>query len=670
MSTSYPTPAASPNLGTFASSTSPLNPPAPPLPDATDPEIQKLAWLREKLDEGRAFLAAQPNYDRITRSIEVIMGTDDQKAYDVRSTVSFTRTNRVGKIFSDLTAQLTDIKPFWEYSTFNRKFEQHASNYSKLATSWYQRRDCDVVWGEIVQFDQVAGAGYFHLVWDSELQDITCHSENPQNVIPIDPKSNRSLEDCMGVIVCRKVPTSYIRTRYKRNVPSDEEGSVANWLKRGIETLGDIASPLLKWGKSNRVAQAPPRIPCTTLYTAYVKDYRHNNEEDLGVDFDGSPIEIGEFMDGPDGKRIPANNWSYLVGVGEPLYPRRRMILWAGDVCLYDGPNMFWHGQFPITKFTLDPVPWSWFGRTSIGQLLTLQVSLNKLLRNVDDHINQVAQPGSVHDKNNVSPSTYNSFNTREAGWKIRQNPIAGKGIQIINPPPLDSSVMEHRDWICNEMEKLAGTVDISQLMSLAQLPSNSTVESIINGLTPTNRRRSRLMEAFQRQVAMQLAFNFTQFYTLPMRLSILGPDGITQDDFDFDPGTIIPDFMDSDYNEQGEISAEAFARGPLPRYDRTREWMRQLVFKITPGSLLNSAQLDITLMYFQLFRAGVIDPITLMEKMNIPNIGVEKIPPQVRTILERLAWCQMVGLVPNISAAGRKASGQEPPEIKVSESG
>lgn len=110
--------------------------------------------------------------------------------------------------------------------------------------------------------------------------------------------------------------------------------------------------------------------------------------------------------------------------------------------------------------------------------------------------------------------------------------------------------------------------------------------------------------------------------------------------------------------------------RGPLPRYDRTREWMRQLVFKITPGSLLNSAQLDVTLMYFQLFRAGVIDPITLMEKMNIPNIGVEKIPSQVRTILERLAWCQMVGLVPNISAAGRKASGQEPPEIKVSESG
>jgi hypothetical protein len=294
---------------------------------------------------------------------------------------------------------------------------------------------------------------------------------------------------------------------------------------------------------------------------------------------------------------------------------------------------------------------------------------MNRLLRVVDDHASQVAQPGSVHDKNSVSRSMYESFDTRRAGWKIYQNPLAGKGIQIVNPPPLDNVIKEHIAWIQAEMSELSGLTDMRQLLDLNQIPSTSTVESIIRSMSPALRFRSRVMEAFARDFAMQVAYNFSQFTSITMRTAELGPGSITQDDFDFDPGSMIPQYIHPDdlNAETGEPTEGAILRGPRPRYDRAREFLRRFVFKIAPGSLLNAAQVEQKLIYLQLARAGWMDIFTLWEILGIPNIGV--LPDNVRTIPERLIYQQALGLTGIVSPAGRKASGQETPRLVTKES-
>ena len=166
----------------------------------------------------------------------------------------------------------------------------------------------------------------------------------------------------------------------------------------------------------------------------------------------------------------------------------------------------------------------------------------------------------------------------------------------------------------------------------------------------------------------MQLAYDFSQFYTLPMRVIELGPGGVTQDDFDFDPGSMLPDFVhDKDYSADGSIDPEALLRGPMPRWDRAKEFLRRFVFKIAPGSWLNSAQVEQKMIYLQLTRAGWMDIFTLWEVLGIPNIGV--LPDNVRTIPERILYQQQMGLSGDINAAGRKASAQEPPRIVTKES-
>jgi hypothetical protein len=155
------------------------------------------------------------------------------------------------------------------------------------------------------------------------------------------------------------------------------------------------------------------------------------------------------------------------------------------------------------------------------------------------------------------------------------------------------------------------------------------------------------------------------------MRMAILGPGGVTLEDFDYDPGSLIPDHVHaSDFDESGNVTPEAMARGPLPRYDRAKETLRQMTMHIAPGSLLTSSELMDKMLYLQLARMGALDTLTLLEKMGIPN--AEK-------VLQRLTVQAQMGMQAE-SPVGRPPSGQQPPQmqprtdgtggIKVSESG
>ena len=73
-------------------------------------------------------------------------------------------------------------------------------------------------------------------------------------------------------------------------------------------------------------------------------------------------------------------------------------------------------------------------------------------------------------------------------------------------------------------------------------------------------------------------------------------------------------------------------------------------------------------MLYMQLGRTGAIDIVSMLEKLNVPNLGL---PADFPTgILQRLQWQQANGIGMAVNPAGRKASGQQGPRTKISESG
>ena len=378
---------------------------------------------------------------------------------------------------------------------------------------------------------------------------------------------------------------------------------------------------------------------------------------------------MGMFANAP---RIPANTWSYLAHPKEYLYPRGnlRQVVFTRSAVIYDGPSLYWHGKIPILKLTPEPSLDSLLGYAPGWDLLSLQDSLDWNLRVIDDHNAQVAQPMVIGDEMSIGPNGMKKINSRKPGAKILQNPM-GKGVQIQPPPPLDNSIQEHIEWIMREMDDISGVIDLKNLSALNQIPSTETVDKMIESKSWLLQGRSRVIEAFMREFAEQMLYNFSQFYDMKKRYTILGPSGIGPEDFDFDPGTFIPDYVHpEDFDSFGGITQAALDRGPLPRYDRAKEVIRQMHFFIAPGSLLSASDVTRKMLYMQLYRMMLCDPWTLAEVLGVPNMGVP--PDGAKTIPERIAAAMAMGIIappspvnPIDPGPGRKPTGQSMPHAE-----
>jgi hypothetical protein len=496
----------------------------------------------------------------------------------------------------------------------------------------------------------VAGTGYAHLYYSKRLNDMMVEAEDPRDVFPIEPISYHTLQDALGVIVRKPRTPNWVKAEYGKEVrPDIGVTGVVGWLSRSIASARNMLSGPLS--KRNDTDSAIPSTPTVFVNTMYLSDPRTNKTE--------KTVRMGNW----DGDQ-PKTQWSYEVPPGQALYPFKRMVVWAGKVLLYDGPSPYWHGMFPLIKLTLNPWPKSWLGKAPLWDILTLNKSMNNLLRVVDDHAAQVAQPGVVADRN-VSKAEMNKFNSRAPGYQIRTNLASGKGIQVINPPPLDQSLWQHIDWIEKMMQKLSGTADISQMAQLNQIPSDDTIDTIMKAMTPGIRLRSRILEGFMKEFAEQYLYSIAEFDTLTKRIAKFGPSAITKEDFDFDPHTFIPD--DVPDGEPGDIASNLDALavdGPRPLYERAKSMLQSFAFTFDPASLLNSAAQQDQMKYFMLSKMGYMSVFTLMDKLGIMNFA----PPTLQVPndeLSRLQLQQQLGIGMIANAQGRKATDQAAPKLQ-----
>lgn len=607
-----------------------------------------LGWANDALTEGEAFIKSQRGFDQISTMIDYIMG--DYSRDIVAGSFSKLVDNRFGKIALDFAGAVTDIKPFWEYKTENKRFEPQQVQAQKLTKGWWTRRNIDLKFADCIKYAEVGGSGYPHLVYSEQIGDNDCIPEDPRDVLPIRPSNNITLQEAFGVMVRRERPLNYLRDKYPRQwasgkIRADRDMSAATLEKvtraQGVMSrMGFSGFMQNLWASLGGKPQAHMVIPSADVFTLYLHDSRVNET--------GARVWVGEGT--PD--KHP--NWSYWVEPGELIYPRGRQIIFVRTCVLRDGPNIYWHGLFPLPKITLDPWPWTFLGKPPLLDLLTLQDELHRLLRGVSDHNQKVFRPDLVADKNAMSRSAMAAVDTRKSGLKLRTNPVAGKAAEFVYAQPLDPSIQASIIDLRDEMDKISGVRDMQQLMNLGQIPASETIEKIMESMSPAIRMRSRVLEAGLREFAMMTLSNTFQFVTLSERLALLGPQAMTFEDVDHDPGTMIPAYLTVEDQRDHRV---------VDRHIRARTFLNQFTYDVAPGSLLSASEVTNKLLYIQLFRAGVMDIWTLFEKLGIPNAGNP--PEDATTITARLIAMNNMGLTPQVSATGRKASGQTMPTLK-----
>jgi hypothetical protein len=645
------------------------------IPQPTDAQYENdmLGFIQEAIQESDAFLRAQPGYDKISKTRKAIHST---KSSVLGGGTSGIEANHVAKAGVQLVAALTDTRPFWEYRTFNPNFKKQTQILGKLSLHLWLQHQWDMRWADLMRGCATSGTSYAHQTWNSRLQDIDLQAEDCRDVLPIRPNDYHSIQSAFGVILRRERTVNYMRQTYPEDLwnyfTPDRDGSLSiNQNTRYSRLMDKLGSPFrdVLW-KGQRPAKDLERIPTLDEFTVYLDDERTNESSKL--------VYMGDWHTAPEsdcpqcrlsGTPHPLNNWSYKVHPGERIYPNKRCIVATTNKVLYDNTSIYWHGLYPMCKLTLDPWDDTFIGKGLLWDTLPMQKFLDRLLKVLDTHYQKWQQPDLFVDKNSTSISDFNKINTGRPGLKMRINPVAGRGPELRYPDPLPGYFFDTIKFAIDEIGSLSGARDMSSMLALNQLPSSDSVERIMEALTPENRLRSKIMEAFTREFALITSYNIAQFYTVAQRMTILGPDGVTEEDFDYDPGVFIPDYVHADdFDEQGKPTVDAMVRGPLPRYNRAKEFLRQFSMHIAPGSLLSSSEVTDKLLYLQLARAGWLDIWTLLDKLGIPNVG--KPPEGKDTITDRLQVQMEMGLGMQESAAGRKASGQEMPRIKISESG
>ncbi len=642
-----------------------------------------LDFITEGINEAEAFLKAMPGYANIEKSKRMIHGQHSNVLSGGSvGGLSTVEANHFSKAATQLVSGMTDTRPFWEYRTFNKSYDKQTQIFGKLALHLWLNHNWDMRWADGIRSCCTGGSTYLHQTWNDHLQHLDLHAEDVRDVLPIRPNDYHTIQTAFGVILRRNRTVNYLKSEYPEFadlITPDRDGGATgqNENTRYARLMEKLGSPF--WN-SIKARQQPardiPRIPTADEFHVYLDDERiHEGRE---------PLYMGNWHTAPvegcrqcllSGTPHALNNWSYIVQRGDRVYPNKRLIIATSKLVLYDNTSIYWHGLYPFPKLTLDPWEDTFIGKGLVWDAMPMQKFLDRWLRLIDNHMQKWQQPDLMADKNSTSQSEFNKINTARPGLKMRFNPIAGKGPELRYPDPLPQYLVDVGKFAIEEIGELTGARSMGQLANLNQLPAADTVERLMEAMTPEVRLRSRILEAFTREFAMITASNIAQFMTFAQRLAILGPDGATQEDFDYDPGSLIPDYVHADdFDEGGRPTPEAIARGPLPRRDRAKEFLRQTSMHIAPGSLLNASEITDKLMYLTLAREGIIDPQTLADKMGIPNWG--EIPG--KTILEKLTFMSQAGLGMQ-QGVGRPPSGQQMPQasarpdgsgVKVSESG
>ncbi len=622
---------------------------------------ETITWVLDAVKEGEAFLAHQFGYNQIDHAVSVIQGERSNRHLQHRDLSHF-NINLVGKVVSDNVASLTDIKPYFSYRTANPAFKAQADIFNNLAQSWWVNNFIDLKIAGAVQLAIPAGCAYLHFIWNPELQggkgDLDLIPRDARDVIPIRPTSSLSIQDSMGVIVRSDETVSYLRGRYPHLADFIKpDTDLAFTTRRTISptgALGRFLSPML--GRIKRARQGGPiRVPGKEVFTVYLKDDRINKtENNVAMGFD---------------HKDRARNWSYIVKPGEPLYPRGRTVICSEDIVYYDGPNVFLFDTFPIIKLYMDMsfvYPDSYFSKPVTQDLLQLNEMVNEIVSGVVDNIRKELRPNIIADMRSISKAKLDQFDSRRGGQYLRVRPVGTQPIEFIGGSDLKRYVFDMLQFAIEQIGSMSGSQDLSALTRLKQVPAQESIEAIVQSMSPQLRMRGRLIEFAIRELAHMLKFGFLQWYNAPRRMAILGPDGMTMEDFDYDPGNLIPDgggflknITDTDGNTNPDEQKVKGFEG-LTKLQRAVKHAENFTFYVVPNSMLQFQLLSKKAEAIMLRKMGEIDHNTFLEIMEVANIsGINKnLSSEIDQKMQALAEAQS-------GPVGRPQTNQQNPSIE-----
>ena len=263
-------------------------------------------------------------------------------------------------------------------------------------------------------------AGIYHPVWDPGKKDICTYAVDPQ-CIYLD-KDARSISTSEYVLHVTRMPYHKVLEYWPKargkfapgTITVEEEEDYRDQPYSGEwMPFTSIRGPSGRMVPAVRSALGDEGMSddgLVQILQLWIKDPSFKDIDLLDA--------AGKAFKRPDGSRIR---------VRVPTYPGGRHIILAGNRIVHDGPNPYWHGEFPYVDQKCYLVPNEFWGISAMQNLVSPQKQVNKTQSFIIDVMNATAAPPWVADKNcgidpaAVDPNKPGQFLFKTPGSEVRR---------------------------------------------------------------------------------------------------------------------------------------------------------------------------------------------------------------------------------------------------------
>lgn len=649
----------------------------------------KVGWVKEAVQEGQAWLATSRSARDWDRSIDLIAG--DDMMVDADDPKSEIKVNLTKRIIREQVSAVSNMRFVSSYRTDNSAFDDHAHVLNKLNDAWYVNTRADRALKKGYQWAAGLGTGYIGPVWDPHFHarqrgDIRLNVFGPRQVLPIQMPSDHDLQRSYAIVTVEEMPINLAKAtfpKYAADIVPDRDSP--NYLSKGLSKVQQWVSPFMRVGNTGRGKEDSANFPTVDVFNVYIADLTINVTDheiamgEYGTSWGYTVPFIGQEI--PSGQRNAAGQTLYRKATEEDarLYPLLRRIRCSRTTVFYDDTSQWWHGMFPYVRLTFDEWPWDALGLSVSRDTGPIERSNNRILRAVDNSMNVRLAPPLQFDENVFSRGLMESIDLRAPNEEIAVNMSMGDAIKPILPADyynFPANILQHLKDNEERAQWLTGTKDLSAMAKAGRIPSGDTLEKMMELAGPLAIDTARSMEDVVGQLGRMNLALFFQFYSLKRRIQIVGKDGTVEQDYDYDPGNMIPSHAAGE--DPDKPSDQSMVQ-------RAREHVSNFYYWINPKSQHQQTQWSRKLLMLQLVKLGFdkfpIDPWTIAKALEIED---EFGPPPdgTHTIMQRAqAWRhilreyaaedqKMMAAASGGQGPGRPNSGHAPPQLKSKDGG
>lgn len=636
-------------------------------------------WVMQNVADGRAYKEASPGFNQLEESIRILSGrpSEDLAVKQRDGRFSKVQTARAKRNLREMTNALSDIRYAPGFHADNNEVQQTAATLNKCGAFWYADTFADIKIKRAVQWMAISPAGWIEIAYTQDpgrrgRREIELIPHSDFDIVMTGIPEDGDHQKAYTVTIIRDWPVYYAHAKWpewQAQLKPDRE-TPRGWMDKIKERATEIVSDVFGTGEPSK---ATARNPTCRLYYQFVLDLSINetqHEMRMGyvtrevpdptdptgkakvkrefetpwsytVPYKGQPIPTGVYSRDPaTGQEIP------VTRPADPddcrIFPGRRLIVVADSVAnepIYDGAFWDWHGQVPLVKFVADSWPFGEF--SMLHDVVPMHETINEIDRITHQTVRNRFDPTMLYNLKALTREKAKALRSDIQGQRVGYNGTEAQGENVVRPlMPASFNTIE--EWIEKYKAYLVGEMDyemgVHEAANLTKLKLGANEDSLEKALTMVGviaKGIARDMERSMRDLADMWKYLVFQYWTTPKIMRITGVDGMAPENFDFEPGNMIPSHLPGERPDRPSV------------YSRMKRahWMAEhCPFLVTPNSLHDFVTAAMKLTYLQLSRQGFpISPYTLAEVFRIPNFG--KVPEGADTELDKWMAFQRVML-------------------------